>query len=150
MSGYSCLPFADIGQEIVARARAEGRETLISRGFCVSIVLTFLFSPLGSDPKRQPTDAGEGDAGEGSTQFLTCGWGRGCPRLAAGYAVVSCLFWGRSTPCGESRLAAERTLAPRALRVRLLGEGALATGRTRPLPEKWCLSEALVPVSLVT
>ena len=62
VSGYSCLPFSDIGQEIVARARAEGRETLISRGFCVSIVLTFLFSPLGSDPKRQPTDAGEGDA----------------------------------------------------------------------------------------
>ena len=33
VSGYSCLPFSDIGQEIVARARAEGRETWISRGF---------------------------------------------------------------------------------------------------------------------
>ena len=33
VSGYSCLPFSDIGQEIGARARAEGRETWISRGF---------------------------------------------------------------------------------------------------------------------
>ena len=39
---------------------------------------------------------------------------------------------------------AERTLAPRALRVRpLCEEGALAAGRTRPLPEKWCLSEGV-------
>ena len=58
-------------------------------------------------------------------------------------------LWGRSTPCGESGLAAGRTLAPRALRVRpLCEEGALAAGRTRPLPER-CLSEALVPVRLV-
>ena len=52
-------------------------------------------------------------------------------------------LWGRSTPCGESGLAAGRTLAPRALRVRSLGGGALAAGRTRPLPEKWCLSEGV-------
>ena len=58
-------------------------------------------------------------------------------------------LWGRSTPCGESGLAAGRTLAPRALRVRSLGGGALAAGRTRPLPEGWCLSEAMVPVPLV-
>ena len=55
---------------------------------------TFSFSPLGSDPKRQPTDAGEGDATQCSTQFLTCGWGRGCPRIAASYAGASCLSLG--------------------------------------------------------
>ena len=30
VSGYSCLPFSDIGQGIVARAIAKGRETWIS------------------------------------------------------------------------------------------------------------------------
>ena len=80
VSGYSCLPFSDIGQEIGARARAEGgrRGSRVVSDFdlehlehleCKSltahpgpILVTFLFSPLGSDPKRQPTDAGEGDA----------------------------------------------------------------------------------------
>eukprot|EP00312_Isochrysidales_sp_CCMP1244_P041250 CAMPEP_0202752004 /NCGR_PEP_ID=MMETSP1388-20130828/12519_1 /ASSEMBLY_ACC=CAM_ASM_000864 /TAXON_ID=37098 /ORGANISM="Isochrysis sp, Strain CCMP1244" /LENGTH=50 /DNA_ID=CAMNT_0049419683 /DNA_START=108 /DNA_END=257 /DNA_ORIENTATION=+ len=48
--------------------------------------------------------------------------------------VASCLALGAVDAVrGESGLAAERTLAPRALRVRpLCEEGALAAGRTRP------------------
>ena len=64
VSGYSCLPFSDIGQEIVARGLAReprgGRRG--SRVISDFDFGHFSFSPLGSDPKRQPTDAGEGDA----------------------------------------------------------------------------------------
>ena len=70
--------------------------------------------------------------------------------VAANYAGASCLALGAVDAVRGERLAAGRTLAPGALRVRSLGGGALAAGRTRPLPEKWCLSEALVPVRLVT
>ena len=69
--------------------------------------------------------------------------------VAANYAGASCLALGAVDAVRGERLAAGRTLAPRALRVRSLGGGALAAGRTRPLPEGWCLSEAMVPVPLV-
>ena len=52
VSGYSCLPFSDIGQEIVARARAEGRETWISRVVSDFDFGHFSFFSVGLRPQK--------------------------------------------------------------------------------------------------
>ena len=52
----------------------------LERGFCeISIWVTFLFLRWAQTPKGNPLMLGR--VTQCSTQFLTCGWGRGCPRI---------------------------------------------------------------------